>query len=134
VVCSARGENRGLKPSQGNSEELQRNVRLPRFHVILQYHFSIRHTTVAHHSHEFFCSVKIMFHHINTANGQEAPLVSKDFYDFVMKNSEKLDSSIIYDRDFDYDYFGFKVGAHRNFLAHSAICRRFLTYQRKPPE
>jgi len=26
-----------------------------------------------------------------------------------MQNAEKLDSNIIYDRDFDYDYFGFKV-------------------------
>jgi hypothetical protein len=28
----------------------------------------------------------------------------------VAQNGEKLDSVIIYDRDFDYDYFGFKVG------------------------
>jgi hypothetical protein len=26
------------------------------------------------------------------------------------QNAERLDSEIIYDRDFDYDYFGFKVG------------------------
>ena len=26
-----------------------------------------------------------------------------------VQNAEKLDSNIIYDRDFDYDYFGFKV-------------------------
>ena len=26
-----------------------------------------------------------------------------------MQNAEKLDSEIVYDRDFDYDYFGFKV-------------------------
>ena len=30
-----------------------------------------------------------------------------------MQNAEKLDSNIIYDRDFDYDYFGFKVGLLR---------------------
>ncbi len=28
-----------------------------------------------------------------------------------MQNAEKLDSNIIYDRDFDYDYFGFKVSS-----------------------
>lgn len=27
-----------------------------------------------------------------------------------LQHSERLDSEIIYDRDFDYDYFGFKVG------------------------
>ena len=26
-----------------------------------------------------------------------------------LQNSERLDSEIIYDRDFDYDYFGFKA-------------------------
>lgn len=26
-----------------------------------------------------------------------------------MQNADRLDSEIIYDRDFDYDYFGFKV-------------------------
>ena len=26
-----------------------------------------------------------------------------------MQNAQRLDSEIIYDRDFDYDYFGFKV-------------------------
>ena len=29
-----------------------------------------------------------------------------------VQNGEKLDSVIIYDRDFDYDYFGFKVHLH----------------------
>jgi hypothetical protein len=27
------------------------------------------------------------------------------------QNADRFDSEIIYDRDFDYDYFGFKVGA-----------------------
>eukprot|EP00873_Tetraselmis_striata_P036701 jgi/Tetstr1/456965/TSEL_043634.t1 len=60
-------------------------------------------------------TVKIMFNHINSANGQDAPLVSKEFFDFVMANSEALDSAIIYDRDFDYDYFGFKT-LERSYL------------------
>ena len=28
---------------------------------------------------------------------------------FHVQNADRLDSEIIYDRDFDYDYFGFKV-------------------------
>lgn len=28
----------------------------------------------------------------------------------IMEHAERLDSEIVYDRDFDYDYFGFKVG------------------------
>jgi hypothetical protein len=27
----------------------------------------------------------------------------------IVQNADRLDSEIIYDRDFDYDYFGFKV-------------------------
>jgi hypothetical protein len=28
------------------------------------------------------------------------------------QHAERLDSEIVYDRDFDYDYFGFKVRKH----------------------
>jgi hypothetical protein len=37
------------------------------------------------------------------------PLVSKETRDFVRANADRLNSSIIYDRDFNYNYFGFKV-------------------------
>ena len=50
-----------------------------------------------------------MYNHTNSQTGEPAPLVSTEFFDFVMGNAEQLDSAIIYDRDFDYDYFGFKV-------------------------
>lgn len=36
---------------------------------------------------------------------------------WVPQNAARLDSEIIYDRDFDYDYFGFKVGT---CTAHAA--------------
>lgn len=44
-----------------------------------------------------------------------APLVSEDVHAFVMKNREALDAAIIYDRDFSYDYFGFKT-LERSYL------------------
>lgn len=37
------------------------------------------------------------------------PLISKELYDIVKANADKLNSSIIYDRDFGYNYFGFKT-------------------------
>jgi len=37
------------------------------------------------------------------------PLVSKETRDFVRANADRLNSSIIYDRDFNYNYFGFKT-------------------------
>lgn len=42
-------------------------------------------------------------------DGEHCPLVSKDLYETVMKNKEKLNSYIDYSRDYDFDYFGFKT-------------------------
>lgn len=42
-------------------------------------------------------------------------MISEDVYEIVMKNKEMLDSSIIYDRDFAYNYFGFKT-LERSYL------------------
>ena len=42
-------------------------------------------------------------------NGQPAALIAEDVYNIVMANKERINSAIIYDRDFDYDYFGFKT-------------------------
>lgn len=44
-----------------------------------------------------------------------APLVAEDVHEFVMKNRDTLDAAIIYDRDFSYDYFGFKT-LERSYL------------------
>jgi ribonucleoside-diphosphate reductase alpha chain len=41
--------------------------------------------------------------------GENASLIGDDVYELMMENKERLDSSIIYDRDFRYDYFGFKT-------------------------
>lgn len=36
-------------------------------------------------------------------------MISKETYDIVMAHAEELDSAIIYDKDFNYNYFGFKT-------------------------
>ena len=36
-------------------------------------------------------------------------MISKETYDVVMAHAEELDSAIIYDKDFNYNYFGFKT-------------------------
>ncbi|XP_074591512.1 ribonucleoside-diphosphate reductase large subunit-like [Curcuma longa] len=60
-------------------------------------------------------TIKVMYNHINERSGQEAPLIADDIYQIVIKNAERLDNAIIYDRDFDYDYFGFKT-LERSYL------------------
>ncbi|PKU74034.1 Ribonucleoside-diphosphate reductase large subunit [Dendrobium catenatum] len=60
-------------------------------------------------------TIKEMYHHVSQKSGQKAPLIADDVYVIVMKNAACLDSEIIYDRDFDYDYFGFKT-LERSYL------------------
>lgn len=47
--------------------------------------------------------------------GSPAPLIAEDAHDFIMQNRDTLDDAIIYDRDFSYDYFGFKT-LERSYL------------------
>lgn len=60
-------------------------------------------------------TVKIMANHINPKNGEPAPLIAPDVCEIIEENAERLDSEIVYDRDFDYDYFGFKT-LERSYL------------------
>ncbi|MBI2257911.1 MAG: ribonucleoside-diphosphate reductase subunit alpha [Flavobacteriia bacterium] len=50
-----------------------------------------------------------LYHFIDPKTGQAASLIAEDVHQIISKNKETLDSSIIYDRDFRYDYFGFKT-------------------------
>ncbi len=56
-----------------------------------------------------------MYHYVNPRTGQESPLLSDEVYEAIMANAEALDSTIIYNRDFNYDYFGFKT-LERSYL------------------
>lgn len=50
-----------------------------------------------------------MYEYIDPKTGENASLIADDVYEIIQANKERLDSSIIYDRDFRYDYFGFKT-------------------------
>jgi len=47
--------------------------------------------------------------YINPRNGKSGPLISEKIYDIVMKNKNKINAAIVYDRDYNYDYFGIKT-------------------------
>lgn len=53
--------------------------------------------------------MKDLYEYIDPRTGKHAPLVADDVYKVIEANSDVLDSSIIYDRDFGYDYFGFRT-------------------------
>ncbi|XP_071735448.1 ribonucleoside-diphosphate reductase large subunit-like [Rutidosis leptorrhynchoides] len=60
-------------------------------------------------------TVKDMYNHVSERSGQKAALIADDVYEIIMKHAARLDSEIIYDRDFDYDFFGFKT-LERSYL------------------
>ncbi|MFD3393196.1 ribonucleoside-diphosphate reductase subunit alpha [Aquirufa sp. OSTEICH-129V] len=57
----------------------------------------------------FSATMKRLFTYVDPKTGQNAALLSKEVYDIIKKNAVELDEAIIYDRDFGYDYFGFKT-------------------------
>ncbi len=63
----------------------------------------------------FSKTMKILYEYIDPKTGKPAPLLSDEVYEIIEKNAELLDSTIIYDRDFAFDYFGFKT-LERSYL------------------
>jgi ribonucleoside-diphosphate reductase alpha subunit len=56
-----------------------------------------------------------LYRYVDPKTGQNASLLAGDVYKVITENRDLLDSSIIYDRDFRYDYFGFKT-LERSYL------------------
>ncbi len=60
-------------------------------------------------------TMKNLYFYVNPQTGLDSPLLADDVYEIIQKNAEILDSTLIYDRDFGYDYFGFKT-LERSYL------------------
>ncbi|MFI5164506.1 MAG: ribonucleoside-diphosphate reductase subunit alpha [Bacteroidia bacterium] len=63
----------------------------------------------------FSKTMELLYTYIDPKTGKRAPLIADDVHEVIQKNAEVLDSTIIYDRDFGYDYFGFKT-LERSYL------------------
>ena len=63
----------------------------------------------------FSDTMKDLYEYVNPRTGKKAPLLSDEVYKIIKKNAELFDSSIIYNRDFGYDFFGFKT-LERSYL------------------
>ncbi len=59
-------------------------------------------------SPSFSETISILYNNVDT-NGKRAPLIADDIYEIVMKNRTKLNDVIDYQRDYLFDYFGFKT-------------------------
>lgn len=53
--------------------------------------------------------------YVNPRTGKNASMIAEDVYKIILDNADKLDSTIIYNRDFGYDFFGFKT-LERSYL------------------
>lgn len=56
-----------------------------------------------------------LYEYVNPRTGKKAPMLSDEVYQAIMDNADTLNSAIIYNRDFNYDYFGFKT-LERSYL------------------
>jgi len=54
-------------------------------------------------------TMRLLYEYVDPKTGKDAALLAPDVYEIIVKNAELLDSTIIYDRDFGFDYFGFKT-------------------------
>jgi len=63
----------------------------------------------------FSDTMKDLYEMKNEKNGQPTPMIADEIYEIIMDNKDRLDSAIIYDRDFGYNYFGFKT-LERSYL------------------
>lgn len=57
----------------------------------------------------FSATMKRLYTYVDPKTGENAALISKTVYDIIRRNAALLDSTIIYDRDYGYDYFGYKT-------------------------
>ncbi|MGN6293578.1 MAG: ribonucleoside-diphosphate reductase subunit alpha [Chitinophagaceae bacterium] len=57
----------------------------------------------------FSKTMKMLYECVDEKSGKYAPLLSDDVWQIIQDNAELLDSTIIYDRDYGFDYFGFKT-------------------------
>jgi ribonucleoside-diphosphate reductase alpha chain len=56
-----------------------------------------------------------LYNYVDPVTSDPASLLAEDVHEIIQENAEFLDSQIIYDRDFSYDYFGFKT-LERSYL------------------
>jgi len=63
----------------------------------------------------FSKTIKALYNYIDPKTGEQAGLIGEETYQLVWKHKDQLDSAIIYDRDYSFDFFGFKT-LERSYL------------------
>ncbi len=63
----------------------------------------------------FVATMKRLYNYIDPETDERANLISDDLMKILEQYGDRLDSAIIYDRDYSFDYFGFKT-LERSYL------------------
>jgi len=58
---------------------------------------------------KFSETIQDLYSYIDPETGESAGMINEDTYNSVMKNKQKFDGAIIHERDFNFEYFGFKT-------------------------
>lgn len=70
-------------------------------------------------------TAELLYNYIDAKTGEHAPLLADDVYAIIQEHGDLLDASIIYERDYHFDFFGFKT-LEKSYLlkVHGKIVER----------
>ena len=54
-------------------------------------------------------TAELLYNYVDAKTGDLAPLLADDIYEVIKENADLLDAAIIYERDYHFDFFGFKT-------------------------
>jgi ribonucleoside-diphosphate reductase alpha chain len=66
-------------------------------------------------SRSFSSTMKRLYTYVDPKTGENASMISKEAYEVIHQHAQTLDKAIDYDRDFNFDFFGFKT-LERSYL------------------
>ena len=64
---------------------------------------------------DYIETFKMMLTHVHPKTGDKSPLISQNTFDAIMRHSKDIDKVLDYQRDFNFDFFGFKT-LERSYL------------------
>ncbi|MCW3117548.1 MAG: ribonucleoside-diphosphate reductase, alpha subunit [Chitinophagaceae bacterium] len=67
----------------------------------------------------------LLYEYIDHKTGENASLIAEDVYAIIEQHKDKIDAAVIYERDYHFDYFGFKT-LEKSYLlkVHAKIVER----------
>ena len=58
---------------------------------------------------QFSAVIHDLYSYVNPKNGKSQPMISDRVHKIIQDHADELNSAIVYDRDFNYQFFGFKT-------------------------